>query len=208
MLYALHGTNWIRRIQIRCVRCVSPNKKMRDTFLLLNRSESAALSSAQYLETPEGAARPDCLIVAPRKDRFRKGVGRRLPRTFAGENTIADRHTEFGGLGCIPGRDINFDISQMLLLLLNPSQQVENLPTDMSLLIGVNGAQQIELSDFGVDVDLFNDGRIARGDCLDLRIGERAALKILGRPDRGFSPHHLLDEAGLGFERLPHVSVE
>ena len=53
-----------------------------------------------------------------------------------------------------------------------------------------------------------NDGRIAGCDRLDLRVGESAAFEILRRANRRFSPHHLLDEAGLCFQRLPHVGIE
>jgi hypothetical protein len=39
----------------------------------------------------------------------------------------------------------------------------------MALLVGVNGAELVELADFRVDLYLFNDGGITRGDGLDLR---------------------------------------
>ncbi len=64
----------------------------------------------------------------------------------------------------------------MPFLFLDLARQAADLPTDVTLLIGVNGAQLIKLSDFGIDLDLFNDGGIARGDCLDFRVGERAAF--------------------------------
>lgn len=63
------------------------------------------------------------------------------------------------------------------------ARQVADLPADVALLVGVNGTQLIEFADFGIDLDLFNDGRIARGDCLDFRVGERAALQVLRRAD-------------------------
>ena len=156
----------------------------------------------------KAAARLHRLIVTPGEDRERQSLGRFLPRAFAGENAIAHCHAELVGIVCISGGDVGFDIGQVLFRFRDLPRQVANLPADMALLIGVNGAQLIELSDFRIDLDLFNDGRIAGCNRLDLRVGERAALQILRRAHRGFSPHHLLDEAGLGFERLPHVGVE
>src|ERR1035441_7743797 len=78
----------------------------------------------------------------------------------------------------------------------------------MTLLIGVDGAQLVELADLRIDLYLFDDGRITGGNRLDLRVREGASLEVLRRADRGFSPHHLLDEASLCFEGLPHVGVE
>jgi len=37
--------------------------------------------------------------------------------------------------------------------------QVPNLPADMALLIGVNGAQLIQLADLCIDLDLFKQSR-------------------------------------------------
>ena len=101
-----------------------------------------------------------------------------------------------------------FDFRQVLFCFGDVTRQIANLPSDVALLVGMNGAQLVELADFRIDLDLFNDGRIAGGDCLDLRVGESAAVEVLGRANRRFSPHHLLDEAGLGFQRLPHVRIE
>jgi hypothetical protein len=78
----------------------------------------------------------------------------------------------------------------------------------VALLIGMYRSKLIQLSDFGVDLDLFDDGRIAGCNRLDLGVSESAALQILRGTHRRFSPHHLVDEAGFGFERLPHVGVE
>ena len=122
-----------------------------------------------------------------------------LPRTLAGVNAIAYRHGELAGLGCISGRDVGFDICQMLLRLRNLPGEVANLPADVALLIGVNGTQLIELADFGVDLDLLNDGRITGSNRLDFCVGQRAALQILRRANRCFSAHHLLDETRLCF---------
>ena len=170
--------------------------------------ESGALPSAQYLEASERTARLHRLIVAPGEDRERQSLGRFLPRAFAGENPIAYLHDELVGIVRVSGGDVGFDVSQMLFCFGDLPRQVANLPADMTLLIGVNGAQLVQLADFRVDLDLFNDGRIAGGDRLDLRVGESAAFEILRRANRSFSPHHLVDEAGLCFERLPHVGVE
>ena len=74
----------------------SANKEVRDTLVLLEQSESAALSSAQYLEAPESTARLHRLIVTPGEYRERQSLGRFLPRAFAGENAIAHRHAELG----------------------------------------------------------------------------------------------------------------
>ena len=72
----------------------------------------------------------------------------------------------------------------------------------------VRGAQLVEPADFGVDPDLFHDRRVARGDRLDLGVGERPAIEVLGGAHRDAAGHHLLDEAGLRLQGLPHVGVE
>ena len=87
-------------------------------------------------------------------------------------------------------------------------RQGAELPADAVLLVEVRGAQLVELADFGVDFDLFHHGGIAGGDGLDFGVGQSAAVEILGGADRGLAAHHLLDEAGLGFQGLPHIGVE
>jgi hypothetical protein len=69
----------------------------------------------------------------------------------------------------------------MLPCFCDLARQVTNLPTDMALLIGVNRAQLVQLADFRIDLDFFNDGRIAGSYRLDFRVGERPALQVLRR---------------------------
>ena len=76
------------------------------------------------------------------------------------------------------------------------------------LLVDVRRAELVELADFGVHLDLLHDGGVARGDGLDLRVGESAGLQILGSTHRGVPAHHLLDKAGLGFQGLPHIGIK
>src|SRR5471030_1362453 len=208
MFDALYGSNRVRGIQVCGIRGLSAHKKVGNTIVLLDRSESADLPSAQNLETPESAPRLHRLIVAPGEYRERQSFGRFLPRALAREGVVAYRHTELRGFACISCCDVGLDLGQMLFSFRDLPRQVANLPTDMTLLIAVNGAKLVQLAQFRVDLDFFNDGRITRSNRLDLRIGESAALQILRRAHRGFSPHHLLDEAGLGFQGLPHVGVK
>src|ERR1019366_2056496 len=208
MFDALYSANRVRGIQVCGIRGLSANKKVGKTLVLLDRSESAALPSAQNLETPESAPRLHRLIVAPGEYRERQSFGRFLPRALARESTVAYRHTELRGLACISGGDVGLDLGQMLSSFRDLSGQVANLPTDMTLLIAVNGAKLVQLAQFRINLDFFNDGRITGSYRLDLRIGESATLQVLRRAHRGFSPHPLLDEAGLGFQGLPHVGVK
>ncbi len=66
----------------------------------------------------------------------------------------------------------------------------------------------VELAHFGINSDFLHDRGIARGDGLDLGIGKRPAFEVLGAAHRGVAGHHLLDEAGLGLQGLPHIGVE
>src|SRR5476649_2843304 len=138
MFDALYSANRVRGIQVCGIRGLSANKKVGNTLVLLDRSESAALPSAQYLETPESAPRLQGLIVAPGEYRERQSFGRFLPCALAGESAVAYRHTELRSLACISGGSVGLDLSQMLFSFGDLSRQVSNLPTDMTLLIAVN----------------------------------------------------------------------
>ena len=84
-----------------------------------------------------------------------------LAPTFAGENAVAYCHSELAGIAGISGGNISLDMGQVLFCLRDLPWQVANFPTDMPLLIGVNGTQLVQLTNFRVDLDLFDDGRIA-----------------------------------------------
>jgi hypothetical protein len=152
---------------------------IRKTVAVLQHSEPGALSSARYLETAEGTARRDGLIVAPGEDCERQRLGCFLPRPLAGENPVGYLHDEFVGIVRVSGGDVGFSISQMLFCFRDLPGQVADLPADMTLLIGVNCAQLVQLADLRVDLDLFNDGRIAGGNRLNLRVGKGTTFKIL-----------------------------
>ena len=64
------------------------------------------------------------------------------------------------------------------------------------------------LLDLGVGLGQRQHGRVARGDGLDLGVGELLAADVLGAADGGFAGHHLGDEPGLGLQGLPHIGVE
>jgi hypothetical protein len=68
--------------------------------------------------------------------------------------------------------------------------------------------QEGEPLQLGVGLGQGQDGRVARRDCLDLRVGEFLAADVLGAAGRVVARHHLGDEAGLGLQRLPHVGIE
>ena len=108
----------------------------------------------------------------------------------------------------IAGEDIGGDGSVVLPGALDLLGQAFHLPADVVLLVDMRGAKLVELADFGIDLDLFHDGGIARGDGLDLGVGERAAFEVFGLAHGDAAVHHLIDEAGLGFEHLPHIGVE
>jgi hypothetical protein len=74
--------------------------------------------------------------------------------------------------------------------------QALHLPADVVLLVDVGGAELVELADFGIDLDLFHHGRIARGDGLDLGVGERAAFEVFRLAHGDAAVHDLIDEAG------------
>ena len=101
-----------------------------------------------------------------------------------------------------------FDFGQVLLCFGDVTGKVANLPSDVALLVCMNGTQLVELADLSVDLDFLDDGRIAGRNRLDLGVRESATVEVLRRPDRCFTAHHLMDKAGLGFERLPHVRIE
>src|SRR5471030_2558037 len=103
MFDAQYGSKRVRGIQVCGIRGLSAHKKVGNTIILLDRSESAALPSAQNLETPESAPRLHRLIVAPGEYRERQSFGRLLPCALAGESAVAHRHTELRSLACISG---------------------------------------------------------------------------------------------------------
>ena len=129
-------------------------KRSGHALIILEQSESAALPSAQNLEASERTARLHRLIVSPDEDCERQSLGRFLPRAFAGENAIADLHAELVGIVGVSGGDVGLDISQVLFRFGDLPRQIANLPADMALLIGMNGAQLVELADFRIDLDL------------------------------------------------------
>src|SRR5471030_1974234 len=126
MFDALYGANRVRGIQVRGIRGLSANKKIWNTLVLLERSESAALPSAQYLETPENAPRLHCLIVAPGKYRGRQSFGCFLPRALSRESAVTYRHTELRGIACNSGGDVGLDLGQMLFRFRDLPRQVAN----------------------------------------------------------------------------------
>ena len=108
----------------------------------------------------------------------------------------------------IARRDVRMQMLEGLSRVGDLLGQIAKLPADVVLLVEMGGAQLVELADLGVDFDLFHHGGIAGGDGLDFGVGESAAFEILGGADRSLAAHDLLDEAGLGFEGLPHIGVE
>ena len=87
-------------------------------------------------------------------------------------------------------------------------RQAFHLPSDVVLLVDMRGAELVEFADFGIDLDLFHDGGIARGDGLDLGIGECAAFEVFRLADGDAAIHDLIDEARFRFEHLPHIGIE
>jgi hypothetical protein len=138
MFDALDSPNGVRGVKVCRVHGSSAYKELRQTFVLLEHSESAAPPSAQDLETPEITAWLRRLIVTPGQYCERQSLGRFLPRAFAGENAIAYSHTELAGLARISGDDVGLNVGQVLFGIRNLPWEVANLPTDVALLIGVN----------------------------------------------------------------------
>ena len=68
--------------------------------------------------------------------------------------------------------------------------------------------EQGEPLQFGVGLGEREHGRVARRDRLDLGIGEFLAADVLGPAGGVVAGHDLRDEPGLGFQCLPHISVE
>ena len=171
---------------------------------------SPSLRPAPAHDLKSAEARPGLKrqIVAPRQHSQGESVGGVLARALAGEDPVAHGHREFlVGVGVARG-DVGPHAGQGLTRFGDLLRQGADLPADAVLLVEVGGSELVELADFGIDLDLLHDGGIAGGDGLDLGVGERAAFEILGGADGGLAAHDLLDEAGLGFERLPHIGVE
>ena len=108
----------------------------------------------------------------------------------------------------VAGRDISRQPADPLLPVFDFGRQGAKLQPDAVLLVQMRRPQLVELADFGVDPDLFHHGGVAGSDGLDFCIGQRAAVEVFRRSDRRVPVHHLLDEAGLGLQRLPHIGVE
>src|SRR5579862_2375978 len=208
MLDTLDRPNRIRRIQVRGICGPAPDEQLWHALVFLKEPHSAGLALAQNLEAAKLPSRLHRLIIFPREDREGQSLGCFLSRSLARENTIADRHGEVRGFGAVPELDVGFDFCESLFCLGDVTGQVANLPSDVTLLVCMNCAQLVELADFSVDLDFFDDGRISGSDCFDLCVRESATVEVLGRPDRRFTAHNLVDKARLGFQRLPHVRVE
>jgi hypothetical protein len=131
-----------------------------------------------------------------------------LPGSLAGEDTITDRDTELRGVAAVPEFDVPFYVRQSLFRLGDVPREVADFPSNVALLVRMNGTELVELADFGVNLDLLDDGRIAGRDRLNLGVRESATVEVLCCPDRRFAAHNLLDKACLGFQRLPHIRVE
>ena len=163
---------------------------------------------AQDFESPERCPQPRRVIVAAGHHGADERSGGFLARAFAGEHLLADIHGEVLGIMRIARRDVRMEMLDCLSRVFDLLGQIPKLPADAVLLVEVNRAQMVELADLGVDFDLFHHGGIAGRDGLDFGVSQSAAFEILGGADRSLAAHDLLDEAGLGFEGLPHIGVE
>ena len=76
------------------------------------------------------------------------------------------------------------------------------------LLVDVVLLQDGQPLQFGVGLGERQHRRVARGDGLDLGVGEFLAADVLGAAGGVVAGHHLGDEPGLGLQGLPHIGVE
>ena len=85
---------------------------------------------------------------------------------------------------------------------------MEEVSANPVLLLGMGGAKSGKPHQFGVHLGLFNHERIARSDGFHLGVSQRGGIKVFQATDRHIAAHHLRNELGFGFKRLPHVRVE
>ena len=83
-----------------------------------------------------------------------------------------------------------------------------NAAAELELGLLMFAVQPAQARDLGVNAGLLDDQRIARGDGLDLGVGERRAVNVLDAAQVALARHHLGDEPGLGLQGLPQVGVE
>ena len=79
---------------------------------------------------------------------------------------------------------------------------------DAILFLGMGGAQPGQPDQLGVHLGFFDDERIAGSDGFDLGIGQRGGVHVFEAAHGHVPAHHLGDELGLGFQRLPHIGIE
>ena len=70
------------------------------------------------------------------------------------------------------------------------------------------GFQHIQLRYFHIQITLFNDKRVAGGQRLDLGIGERRFINIVGHTDGRFRGHDLRDKLLLVLYKLVEIGVK
>ena len=96
----------------------------------------------------------------------------------------------------IAGGDVGGDGGMVLLRAFDMLRQAFHCQRMLCCWLRWDGAQLVELADFGIDLDLLHHGWIAGGDGLDFGIGERAAFEVFRLADRDAAVHDLLDEPG------------
>ena len=79
---------------------------------------------------------------------------------------------------------------------------------DAILFLGMGGAQPGQPDQLGIHLGFFDDERIAGSDGFDLGIGQRGGVHVFEAAHGHVPAHHLGDELGLGFQRLPHIGIE
>ena len=67
------------------------------------------------------------------------------------------------------------------------------------------GTQASQTGQLGVNAGLFDDEWVAGSDGFDFGVSQGGAVNVLDVPKVALPRHHLPDEAGLGFEGLPHI---
>ena len=68
--------------------------------------------------------------------------------------------------------------------------------------------EQVQALQLGVGLGEGEDRRVAGCDGFDLGIGEFLTADVLGAAGGVVARYHLRDEPSLGFEGLPHISIE
>ena len=86
--------------------------------------------------------------------------------------------------------------------------RMAQIGTDAVLFLGMGRAQPGEPHQPSIHLCFFDHERITGSDGLDFGVGQGRRVEVFHTPNGHIAGHHLGDELGLGFQRLPHIGVK